>query len=94
MTELTIPFILRADEEREIKEKIDHCNLQSNNIIVSGDSGCGKTSLIKKILKEYVSNSEFFVIYLDLNADLLSTSSFLKYSYSMFGIQLYVMKIH
>ncbi|AIQ58039.1 tetratricopeptide repeat protein [Paenibacillus borealis] len=78
MTELTIPFILRADEERKIKEKIDHCNLQSNNIIVSGDSGCGKTSLIKKILKEYVSNSEFYVIYLDLNADLLSTSSFFE----------------
>ncbi|WP_143191949.1 ATP-binding protein, partial [Paenibacillus sp. P46E] len=78
MTELIIPFILREDKEREIKENLDHCNLQSNNIIIRGDSGCGKTSLIKKVLKEYVSNPEFFVIYLDLNADLLSTSSFFE----------------
>lgn len=76
MLDFKIPFVKREKQITDITELLNRNN--NKNIVIRGESGTGKTSLVRHILKPYIYNNEYTVIYIDLNSDLLSSNLFME----------------
>jgi hypothetical protein len=78
MSEVDIPFVGREDLLDKIQSSIEINQLLSNSIIIRGQSGYGKTTLLRKAIYKYINDTDYTVLYLNLNSDILSCSSFFE----------------